>query len=142
VPYIWLIHCPPILLSYYLLNSIFYLGCSEPRGLPNWSHFGPCSHGSFTWRSCFCVLDSSQEWCLSSPPHSSSLVVLLFHFTPGPMARKAQPHLCLFYPVDSCWHLYLPMITNWGMGPSVYYVWNLYFKQFRGFKLAFECKHH
>jgi hypothetical protein len=32
----WLIHLPPVISIYYLINSIFYLGCSGPRVLPNW----------------------------------------------------------------------------------------------------------
>ena len=42
---------------------------------------------------------------------------------PNPM--KPKPPLCLLCSVIGCWHLYLPIRTNWGQGPSVSYMQTL-----------------
>ena len=47
----WLIHIQPIILSYYLLISIFYCGCPEPNLAPLFCH----TLQALTWWLCFPV---------------------------------------------------------------------------------------
>ena len=98
----WLIYLLPIIPSYYLLNSTFYLDLSEPRGLPNWATLwtaltllhhmvamalhptllsgmaSPFLHTLWAWQSSFSLL---------SPSHNlgtlSTHLCLLSHFSAG-----------------------------------------------------------
>lgn len=46
-----------------------------------------------------------------------SFFSLSAHFSSLPSKPlKPQPHLWLFCSTISCWHLYLPITVNWGLG--------------------------
>ena len=75
----WLIHLPPIFLSYcHLLNSIFHLCCPRPSradllgaALPQLLHGGRALYPT-----------PSQEWCLSSPLIMAGFILLSFSLCP------------------------------------------------------------
>lgn len=85
------------------------LAAPDPAEQPS----GPLSPSSFTWRLCLSILNSSQTWCLSSSTislHGRSPPSLLQVASLGTLKFC----LCLPSPLIGCWHLYLPIRTNWG----------------------------
>jgi hypothetical protein len=85
-----------------------------PTGQPS----GPCFYGPANpwWLFLSPLLRSSFiSWWLLLPPPLPSWSSLSKYLKP-------QPHLCLFWPVIGCWHLYSPITISWGQGHSVSYV--------------------
>lgn len=109
----WIIHLLPKILSYHLLNTVFYLGHSVPNlaaqlgyTLPAPAHVDYASgKGSplfyFTWLGRFPL--SSSSWFQAHESEKS-----LFD---------------LPCPTISCWPFYLPIRIKWVQGTSLSYIW-------------------
>ena len=93
--YLWL-----IIPSYSLLILSSILAAPDPVGQASWL---------WLCRIAFLV-SSTLSWHCGSPSSSS-----------GSKAWEIlKSHFCLCFPAIGCWHLYLPIRTNWGRVPRSY----------------------
>jgi hypothetical protein len=92
-----------------LTNSMSYLGCSEPRGLPNWAALSWPLH-----MAAMPLLHALSGRRLSSPMHSPHIRGSLPSFLKVPSPGILKSRLCLSCSAIGCWHLYLPIRTKWG----------------------------
>jgi hypothetical protein len=83
----WLIHLPLIILSCHLLNSIFYLGHSDPEGYPT----GPHSPRSLTCLLGLPVFHYSQALCHLSSSSLGMPDLSFLSLCPKPGIPKSPP---------------------------------------------------
>lgn len=92
---------PLITPNSHLLFAMFHLGCFKP----NWAALLPRS-----------LRPEAMVTLLASLSHGCSLLSL---FLLGPKPGKPRLCLCLFSPVLGCWHFYLPIGIDRGLGPNL-----------------------
>jgi len=90
----WLIHFPPMIPSDYLLNSVFYLGRSGPRGLSYWAVLSRLLHtvAMPLWPLLFCLLRNGVSYLLLLHPRQTTSSASFFSVTSLAILKS---HLCL-----------------------------------------------